>query len=58
MKCPLCQVELRISKSRNIVEVVDNVPHLYYEMDMSCMNKNCENYEKVVKTTRDEQPIG
>ena len=58
MKCPLCQLELRVTRSRNIVEIIDNVPHLYLEFDLSCLNKNCDNYEKVVETKRDEQPIG
>ena len=58
MKCPLCQLELRISKSRNVVEMVDDTPHLYYVMDMSCMNEKCDNYEKVVNTIKDEQPLG
>ena len=58
MKCPLCQVEMRISKSRNIVEIIDDTPHLYLELDLTCYNKNCENYEKVVDTRRDELPIG
>lgn len=58
MKCPLCQLEMRISKSRNIVEIEDNVPHLYVEMDLSCTNKSCENYNSIVETVRSEQPIG
>lgn len=58
MKCPICQVEMRISKSRNIVEIIDNVPHLYLELDMSCRNKECKNYDKVVDKDRTEQPIG
>ena len=58
MKCPLCQVEMRITNSRNIVEIDEGTPHLYFEMDLSCLNKNCENYEKVVYTQKDEQPIG
>lgn len=58
MKCPLCQLEMRITKSRNIVDIIDNIPHLYLELDLTCFNKNCENYEKVVETVRDEQPIG
>ena len=60
MKCPLCQVEMRISRSRNIVEYDEEKkePHLFVEQELSCMNKNCQNYEKVVETTRNEQPIG
>jgi hypothetical protein len=58
MKCPLCQVEMRITKSRNVVEMQDNTPHLFIEMELSCMNKECKNYDQVVETTKDEQPLG
>ena len=61
MKCPLCRVEMRITKTRNILEN-DNTPDaetkLYVEQDLSCLNKNCSNYEKVVETVRTEIPIG
>ena len=61
MKCPLCQVEMKISRSRNVLEN-DNTPDtptkLYVEQDFTCPNKNCENYEKVAKTVRHELPIG
>jgi len=61
MKCPLCSVEMRITKTRNILEN-DNTPDaetkLYVEQDLSCLNKNCSNYEKVVETVRTEIPIG
>lgn len=61
MKCPLCSVEMRITKTRNILEN-DNTPDaetkLFVEQDLSCLNKNCSNYEKVVKTVRSEIPIG
>lgn len=61
MKCPLCQVEMRISHSRNIVEN-DNTPDeetkLFVVQDLTCMNKNCANYERVVETSRTEIPLG
>ena len=61
MKCPLCQVELRITKSRNVVENDDtpNEPtRLFVEQDLSCLNKNCNNYKKVLQTVRSELEIG
>lgn len=61
MKCPLCQVEMRISHSRNIVEN-DNTPDeetkLFVVQDLTCMNKNCANYKRVVETSRTEIPLG
>ena len=61
MKCPVCQTELRITRSRNVVENDDrpDAPtKLYVEQDMRCLNKNCRNFEKIVETVRLEQPIG
>jgi hypothetical protein len=61
MKCPLCQVEMRISRSRNVLEN-DDTPNeetkLYIEQELTCLNKNCQNFEKVVQTVRNELPIG
>ena len=61
MKCPKCQVELRIIHSRNVLEN-DNTPDtptkLFMEQDLTCLNKGCEDFEKVVKTVRNELPIG
>ena len=60
MKCPQCQVEMRISRSRNVVEN-DTTPEvatkLYIEQDLTCFNKQCSNYKKVVKTVRNELPL-
>ena len=61
MKCPLCRVEMRISRSRNVVEnddTPDTPTKLYIEQDLTCLNKNCSNYEQVVETVRNELPIG
>ena len=61
MKCPLCQVEMRITRSRNVIEN-DDTPNeetrLYVEQELTCLNKSCDNYEKVVETSRNELPIG
>lgn len=61
MKCPLCKIEMRISRTRNIIEN-DNTPDaetkLYIEQELKCLNKNCSNYDKVVETVRSEIPIG
>lgn len=61
MKCPLCDVELRITKSRMLVEN-DDTPNedtkLYIEQVLTCLNNNCSNYEKTVETVKNEIPIG
>lgn len=61
MKCPLCQVELRISRSRNVLEN-DDTPEeptkLFVEHELTCLNKNCSNYEQTVQTVKNELPIG
>ena len=61
MKCPLCQVEMRISRSRNVIEnddTPDQETKLYIEQELMCLNKNCSNYEQVVETVKNELPIG
>lgn len=61
MKCPLCQVELRITRSRNVVEnddTPDTATKLYIEQELSCLNRNCNNFNKVVETVKNEIPIG
>lgn len=61
MKCPKCQLELRISRSRNIVEN-DDTPNedtkLYIVQEFKCRNKDCDNYDTVVETVKNELPIG
>jgi len=58
MKCPLCQVDMIISKVRYVIDTSEEEPKLFLEQDMSCRNKQCTNYEKVVETVRDELPVG
>lgn len=61
MKCPKCQVELRITNSRNVVENDDtpDVPtRLFVVQELKCLNKNCDNYNTIVETVRNEQEIG
>ena len=61
MKCPLCNLEMRIVRTRNILEN-DNTPDaetkLFVEQELKCMNKNCANYDKVIETTKNEIKIG
>ena len=61
MLCPLCKLEMRITSSRNVVEhddTPDEVTKLYSVQDLSCMNRDCANYDKVVETVKNELPIG
>ena len=61
MKCPLCQLELRIVKSRNVLEnddTPDEPTKLFVEQDLSCLNKQCQNYNTIVQTVRNEIEIG
>lgn len=57
MKCPLCNLEMRITRSRYVTENDDtpDVPtRLYQEMDMMCKNEKCTNYNTVVETVKEE----
>lgn len=48
MKCPLCQVEMRVIQSHEVEEGDKE----YIEQDLACMNKSCSNYNTVVKTEK------
>ena len=60
MKCPLCNLEMRITSTRNVVEN-DNTPdtptRLFVVQDLTCVNKQCSNYNTVVETSRTELPL-
>lgn len=53
MKCPLCDVEMSIQKSYTKVEG-DNSPltetKVYTVQELTCRNKQCSNYGKMVET--------
>lgn len=61
MKCPLCQTEMGIWRTHNVVEN-DDTPNeetkLYIVQELSCLRKECENYQKIVDTLKTELPIG
>ena len=51
MKCPKCDIEARITSSKNVMK--DG--KLFRRMEFSCRNKQCANYEKVIAT--DDVPL-
>ena len=57
MKCPLCNLEMRITGSHFETEN-DDTPNektkLYRVIDLSCVNEKCANNGKVVETLRNE----
>lgn len=52
MKCPKCNTEMIITKNRRIFSSEEQ--KLYRDMEFSCRNKKCPNFEKVVDTQRTE----
>lgn len=55
MQCPLCNLELRIKGTRTVAEnddSPDKTTVVYTEQDLVCVNKKCENYQKVVSRQR------
>lgn len=60
MKCPLCNVEAFINRTYNRVEG-DNSPDtetkVYTVQEMSCRNKNCDNYNKVIASVEHQLNI-
>lgn len=60
MKCPLCNLEMSIQASR-YETVNDDSPdmetQLYMAMDLTCRNKKCSNFGKVVQTVKNQLPV-
>lgn len=60
MKCPSCNVEAAIAKSRHVI-AGDDSPNtetkLYIEQEIRCRNPNCSNYNKIISTVRNELPV-
>jgi len=54
MKCPLCNIEARITKTTQHVNMEEQ--KLYRYMEFTCYNKKCKNYEKVIDEVREEVP--
>jgi len=54
MLCPICQLEMGISSSNNVIEVdkATMQPSLYLDQELSCRNKQCQNFQKVVTKIR------
>ena len=55
MQCPLCKVEMAISHVYTTVEgdkSPDAETKVFTVQEMSCRNKQCSNYGKVVETVR------
>ncbi len=60
MKCSLCNVEAAISKTYNRVEG-DNSPNtetkVFTVQEMSCRNRSCPNYNKVIAVVEHQLKI-
>lgn len=55
MLCPLCKLEMGIAASRTVAQgddSPDTPTAVYIEQDLTCRNRRCENYGKVVEQTR------
>ena len=61
MKCPVCQVELRITNTHLEVEN-DDTPNeqtrVFLYQDLTCKNRMCTNYDTVVDVAKSEMQIG
>ena len=59
--CPLCKAALQIKNSYLQLEgddSADTPTRAYTVLERQCVNKNCDNFKKVVDTIRHEQQIG
>ena len=60
MKCPLCQVEMRISKTRYRTkndDTSDEKTRLFAVQTLVCRNSQCENYGTVVQEIEHELSV-
>nr|DAK54877.1 MAG TPA: Ogr/Delta-like zinc finger protein [Caudoviricetes sp.] len=55
MKCPLCNIEMSIQRSYTEV-TGDNSPdtetQVFTVQELTCRNKQCSNYGKIVETAK------
>lgn len=61
MKCPLCKLEGRIVASRYVIEgdnSKDTETKLFIEQDIKCVNKNCNNNDKIFETVKNPLNLG
>ena len=58
MLCPLCKLEMKIKGRKNVLKTDDDgKTHLFLKLEMSCRNSKCPNFDKVVDTLENEQPL-
>lgn len=60
MKCPLCQVEMRISKTRYETkndDTAEKKTKLYAVQSLVCRSKQCENYGTLVQEVAHELAV-
>ena len=56
MKCPVCQVEMRISKTRYKTTQEPTI-RLFAVQTLVCRNRQCENYGAVVEEVTHELSV-
>ena len=56
MKCPVCNIEARITRNTTIVKMVEGQPKVFSRMEYKCMNPQCSKYNKVIKREDVEIP--
>lgn len=60
MQCPLCKIEMAIQNTYTKVEG-DNSPDtetkVFTVQELTCRNKQCSNYGKVVETVKHQMDI-
>lgn len=55
MRCPLCDTEAVITKTKFVYNATEN--KLFRVMEYKCRNKKCPNFEKVIGEEKDEKPF-
>lgn len=55
MLCPICKTEMRIMSTRQEVlgdSSQDQQTEVYTVQELSCRNKHCTNFDKIVETLK------
>jgi hypothetical protein len=55
MKCPLCEIEAVITKSRIVFNTDEQ--KLFRYTEFTCRNKKCSNFQTVIGEDKDELPV-
>lgn len=54
MKCPKCNIVMKIKESKNVLDTSGEEPKLFRKSILTCRNQSCGNYNEDVSVVRNE----